>query len=126
QVALSIDLDETQSHLVEAGADFFVMPSIFEPCGLNQMYSMHYGTVPIVTRVGGLADTVIDLEAHPARGTGIVVDPDPASLRQGLERALELYADKAKLGEVIRRGMCHDFSWSHAARGYEALYREIG
>jgi starch synthase len=101
------------------------MPSIFEPCGLNQMYSMHYGTVPIVTRVGGLVDTVTDVDAHPAEGTGIMVDPEPGSLRKGLGRALELYADKARMKATIQRGMKRDFSWSQAARGYEALYRDI-
>jgi starch synthase len=123
--SLSIVLDERRSHLVEAGADFFLMPSIFEPCGLNQMYSMHYGTVPIVTRVGGLVDTVTDIDAHPAEGTGIVVDPDAVSLRKGLGRALALYADPARMRTAIRLGMQKDFSWAQAARGYEALYRDI-
>lgn len=124
-VALSIVLDERKSHLVEAGSDFFLMPSIFEPCGLNQMYSMHYGTVPIVTRVGGLVDTVTDIDAHPDEGTGIVVDPDATSLRKGLGRALELFGDRPRMQAAIQRGMKKDFSWSQAARGYEALYRDI-
>jgi starch synthase len=125
QISLSIVLDERKSHLVEAGSDFFVMPSIFEPCGLNQMYSMHYGTVPIVTRVGGLVDTVTDVDDHPTEGTGVMVDPDATSLRKGLGRALDLFADKTRLQETILRGMRKDFSWAQAARGYEALYRDI-
>lgn len=125
RVALSTSLDEPMSHLIEAGSDFFLMPSIFEPCGLNQMYSMHYGTVPVVTRVGGLADTVADFEERPEDGTGIVVQPDAQSLRRGLQRALALHADKPRMLEVIKRGMRHDFSWTQAARGYEALYRDI-
>ncbi len=125
RLALSTSLDEPMSHLIEAGADFFLMPSIFEPCGLNQMYSLHYGTVPIVTRVGGLADTVADIESNPAEGTGIVVEPDAASLRNGLKRALVLHADPARMVEIIRRGMRRDFSWTYAARAYEALYRDV-
>ncbi len=123
--SLSVVLDERKSHLVEAGADFFLMPSIFEPCGLNQMYSMHYGTVPIVTRVGGLVDTVTDVDAQPSEGTGIVVEPDAASLRKGLARALALFADQERMQATIRRCMQKDFSWAQAARGYEALYRDI-
>jgi len=123
--SLSIVLDERRSHLVEAGADFFLMPSIFEPCGLNQMYSMHYGTVPVVTRVGGLVDTVKDVDAFPAEGTGIVVDPDAPSLRKGLGRALALYGERSRMKALIQRGMKKDFSWAQAARGYEALYRDI-
>lgn len=126
RIALTLGLNETLSHLLEAGSDFFLMPSIFEPCGLNQMYSMRYGTVPIVTRVGGLADTVTDIEVSSADGTGIVVEPDVASLRKGLARALALFADKPRMAQVIQNGMRHDFSWTKAARGYEALYRDIG
>jgi starch synthase len=125
QFSLSNVLDERRSHLIEAGSDFFLMPSIFEPCGLNQMYSMHYGTVPIVTRVGGLVDTVTDVDDHPKEGTGLVVDPDAGSLRKGLGRALELFADKPRMKATILRGMKKDFSWSQTARGYEALYRDI-
>jgi starch synthase len=125
RVSLTLGLNEGLSHLLEAGSDFFLMPSIFEPCGLNQMYSMRYGTVPIVTRVGGLADTVTDFETSAAEGTGIVVEPEVGSLRKGLARALALYADKPKMAQVIQNGMRHDFSWTKAARGYEALYRDI-
>jgi starch synthase len=124
-VSLTTDLDEPMSHLVEAGADFFLMPSFFEPCGLNQMYSQRYGTVPVVTRVGGLADTVADIDEQPAAGTGIVVEPDAASLRGGLERAVRLHADRARMLEVVQRGMRHDFSWTRAAQAYEALYRDL-
>lgn len=122
KVAAAQRLDETMSHLVEAGSDFFVMPSQFEPCGLNQMYSQVYGTVPIVSRVGGLVDTVIDIDAEPATGTGIMVAPSASGLRRGLERALALYAAPAEMAAVRRRGMLTDFSWTQAARAYEALY----
>jgi len=118
-------LDEPMSHLIEAGADFFLMPSIFEPCGLNQMYSQHYGTVPVVTRVGGLVDSVIDIEEDPARGTGIIVDPDAASVRKALTRASALYKDQSRLEQIRLRTMRQDYSWKRVARSYEALYQEI-
>ena len=75
KIALSLQHDEEMSHLIEAGADFFLMPSHFEPCGLNQMYSQAYGTVPVVTRVGGFIDTVTDIDEHPGDGTGITFPP---------------------------------------------------
>lgn len=124
KVFLAARLDEAMSHLIEAGADFFVMPSIFEPCGLNQMYSQAYGTVPIVSRVGGLADTVIDVDEQPQAGTGLMCDPNAASLRDALQRALKLHADPRRYAATQQRGMVRDFSWKSAARGYEQLYRD--
>jgi starch synthase len=124
RVSISMRLDETMSHLIEAGADFFIMPSLFEPCGLNQMYSQAYGTVPLVSRVGGLVDTVIDLDDVPADGTGISFPAAAAGLREGLERALKLFADRPKLAAVQQRGMQRDFSWGKAAKAYEQLYQD--
>lgn len=124
RVALAMKLDEAMSHLIEAGSDFFVMPSLFEPCGLNQMYSQIYGTVPIVSRVGGLADTVTDADEEPKTGTGLMCEPTAKSLRDALERALVLYADKPRYAAVQQRGMARDFSWKVASVGYETLYRE--
>jgi starch synthase len=124
-VAVSTDLDEPMSHLIEAGSDFFLQPSFFEPCGLNQMYSQRYGTVPLVTHVGGLVDTVTDIDEMPDSGTGIVITPDAGALRVGLHRAVALHADEPRMLEVIKRGMRHDFSWTQAARAYEALYRDV-
>ncbi len=124
KVSLTAKLDETMSHLIEAGSDFFVMPSLFEPCGLNQMYSQVYGTVPIVSRVGGLADTVTDADEFPQSGTGLMCEPNAASLRDALQRALVLYSDKARYAAVQQRGMARDFSWAVASAGYEKLYRE--
>lgn len=121
-VFLHARVDENMSHLIEAGSDFFVMPSLFEPCGLNQMYSQSYGTVPIVSRVGGLNDTVIDVEAP--NGTGIMCAATADSLRGALQRALALFKDKARLGEVQKRGMTRDFSWRSAVRAYERLYQD--
>ncbi len=122
RVALCTRNDEAMSHLVTAGSDFFVMPSRFEPCGLSQMYSQLYGTIPIVTATGGLADTVTDIEAHPAEGTGILVKPNGESLLEGLQRALRLHQKVERLVEVQLRGMRKDFSWTPTVRAYEALY----
>jgi starch synthase len=122
RMAMAAVLDETMSHLVEAGSDFFLMPSLFEPCGLNQMYSQVYGTIPVVTRVGGLVDTVVDVEDEPGEGTGIMVAPTAHGLRLGLERALRLFEDKPRLAAVQQRGMRKDFSWKRAVEGYERLY----
>ena len=124
KISLSARLDEAMSHLVEAGSDFFIMPSLFEPCGLNQMYSQVYGTVPIVSRVGGLADTVTDADEQPAAGTGLMCEPTEASLRGVLERAMKLFADKARYTAAQQRGMARDFSWKIASTAYEKLYAE--
>jgi starch synthase len=124
KVSLSARLDEAMSHLIEAGSDFFVMPSHFEPCGLNQMYSQIYGTVPIVTRVGGLLDTVIDADADPDAGTGLLCDPTAAGLRDALAGALKLFANLPRMAAVQRRGFARDFSWQRAAVAYEKLYQD--
>ena len=125
RVFLCPKLDEPMSHLIEAGSDFFVMPSLFEPCGLNQMYSQAYGTIPVVSRVGGLVDTVIDADEQPAAGTGITCEPNALSLRVALERAVVLFADKPRYAEVQQRAMARDFSWKKAAAAYEGLYRDV-
>ena len=124
KIVLVANLDEPMSHLIEAGSDFFVMPSLFEPCGLNQMYSQIYGTLPIVSRVGGLADTVIDADERPDAGTGLMAEPTAPSLRDALVRAKALYADQPRFRAVQRRAMERKFSWTVASAGYETLYRE--
>ncbi|MES1167339.1 MAG: glycogen/starch synthase, partial [Pseudomonadota bacterium] len=124
RVSISMRLDEPMSHLIEAGSDFFLMPSRFEPCGLNQMYSQNYGTVPLASRVGGLVDTVIDADEQREAGTGLTFPPTAEGLLDGLERALKLFADKPRLAAVKQRGMTKDFSWAKAARGYEQLFRD--
>ncbi len=125
KVAYRAVLDEKFSHLVEAGSDFFLMPSLFEPCGLNQMYSQIYGTVPIATRVGGLLDTVVDIDAEAADGTGILVDATAEGLAAGLHRALALREDRSQFAAVQARGMARDFSWERAARAYDAFYDDL-
>jgi starch synthase len=112
------------SHLIEAGSDFFLMPSLFEPCGLNQMYSQAYGTVPIVSRVGGLVDTVSDVGEQPKTGTGLMCQPTADGLGHALQRALKLFSDQPRYAAVQQRGMARDFSWQKAAQAYEKLYQE--
>jgi glycosyltransferase involved in cell wall biosynthesis len=113
---------ERLAHRLEAAGDFFLMPSRFEPCGLNQLYSQRYGTVPVVRAVGGLADTVLDVGA--GQGTGIVFREYAAgALWHALERALGLFHAPGELAQVRRRGMAQDFSWERSARAYEWVYR---
>lgn len=122
QVATYIGFDTGLSHLVEAGADFFIMPSRYEPCGLNQMYSLRYGTVPVVRATGGLVDTV----EGGLEGNGLLFESfHPAALLGALRRALALYADPPRLEAFRRRGMEKDFSWDASARKYEALYASL-
>ena len=114
---------QPRPHLVEAGADFFLMPSQFEPCGLNQMYSLAYGTIPIVRSVGGLKDTVIDY-SNSDNGTGFVFDdPTPHALLSCIRRALlAFYEDAGKFREMQQRGMRTRFTWEAAAKDYQQLY----
>ena len=115
---------EDSPHGVEAGADAFLMPSRYEPCGLNQMYSLRYGTIPIVRATGGLDDTVRHL-SEPL-GNGIKFnDSLPDALAWAMNKALELYANPDWLRQVQRHGMSEDFSWNLSAEKYERLYRRI-
>ncbi|HDP89792.1 MAG TPA: glycogen synthase GlgA [Thioalkalivibrio sp.] len=129
RVAGHIGYSEGHAHLVEAGADLFVMPSRFEPCGLNQMYSLRYGTPPVVRRTGGLADTVVDstpatLKDGTATGFSFELD-DPLALREALQRALKLYARPAAWRRLMQQGMIRDFSWQRSARAYRDLYKSL-
>lgn len=128
-IAVTIGYNETLAHCIEAGADIFLMPSRFEPCGLNQMYSLRYGTVPLVHRVGGLADTVIDMTDATmgnATANGFVFEtPSAAALQQTLERALQIYRERKQQWRQLQlHGMSADFSWQHSAQSYQQLYRE--
>ncbi|MCW8109821.1 glycogen synthase GlgA [Alteromonas ponticola] len=115
------------AHLVEAGADFFLMPSQFEPCGLNQMYSLAYGTIPIVRAVGGLKDTVVDISQDKEQATGFVFEePSPQALLGCIRRALlYFYEHPAEFRQMQIRGMQTRFTWQDAAANYAALYRQI-
>ena len=128
QIAVTIGYDEALSHRIEAGSDMFLMPSRFEPCGLNQMYSQRYGTVPIVRKVGGLADTVVDaVPSSFAQGgaTGIVFDEaSTGALLEAVKRAWLLFADKPRWERIQRCGMQKDFSWKLSAEQYLRLYEQ--
>lgn len=120
-----IGYDPELAHLIEAASDFFLMPSEYEPCGLNQLYSMRYGTIPIVTATGGLADTVTD-EREGANATGFVMErPSVERIVSAVGRALEMYrTDPGRILELRRNGMSRDFSWDRSARTYLSLYEE--
>ncbi len=121
-----IGYDEDLAHLVEAGADFYLMPSRFEPCGLNQLYSLRYGTVPVVRAVGGLADTVAHFDPGRGTGTGFVFrDYDLAGLLWALREALAIFARPADWARVRGNAMAADFSWESSARRYADLYRAL-
>jgi starch synthase len=121
-----IGFDNGLAHRIEAGCDFFLMPSRFEPCGLNQMYSLRYGTPPIVHATGGLADTVVNYDESRGDGTGFVIYRlDARSLGDTVGWALSTYFDRPRELEAMRRrGMKMDFSWTRAAARYEEHYRE--
>ncbi|MBL8349239.1 MAG: glycogen synthase GlgA [Burkholderiaceae bacterium] len=126
RVAVHIGYDENRAHRLVAGADVIAVPSRFEPCGLTQMYGLRYGTLPVVRRVGGLADTVVDADGHGSAGrqTGFVFDiATPAAFEAAVRRAAALRRDADAWEAVMRRGMSQDLSWAGAARDYLALYR---
>jgi starch synthase len=123
QIAVQLGFDDGMAHKIEAGADFFLMPSRYEPCGLNQMYSLRYGTPPIVHRTGGLADTVRDWDPTTGSGNGFAFGPLHADALIGaVHRALAVYRDADALGRLRRAGMSADFSWAQSARRYLAAY----
>ncbi|VDB01262.1 Glycogen synthase, ADP-glucose transglucosylase [Olavius algarvensis spirochete endosymbiont] len=122
--SVRIAFDDRFSRLIEAGSDFFLMPSRYEPCGLNQMYSMRYGTLPIVRRTGGLADTVIDISESPRKGDGFVFDKySNADLANAINRAIAFHRDKRSMHGAIRRGMKRRFNWKTSVRFYLKVYK---
>jgi starch synthase len=129
QLAVQIGYNEPLAHRIIAGADMFVMPSRFEPCGLTQLYSLRYGTLPVVHHVGGLADTVVDcndLTLAQGTATGFAFQAaDPDALQQSILRALLLYRKPRRWRAVMRQGMQQDYSWTHSAAAYQELYDEL-
>lgn len=123
-VGLHVGYSNQLAHLIEAGSDFFLMPSLFEPCGLNQMYSQRYGTLPIVRATGGLDDTVEQANEQTGEGTGFKFrDPTVPALDGAVREALRLWRDNpAFLRKMQRRAMKRDFSWDRSVEEYEALY----
>ncbi|MAT64318.1 MAG: glycogen synthase GlgA [Gammaproteobacteria bacterium] len=126
KIGLRLGYDEALAHRIEAGADMFVMPSRFEPCGLNQLYSLRYGTLPVVRRTGGLADTVIDADATArAAGTAtgfVFTEATPQALAEALRRALHLYPQTQAWKHLVQTAMRQDFSWKRSAGQYLELY----
>ena len=123
--AVRFAYDEALAHKVEAGADMFLMPSRFEPCGLTQMYSLRYGTVPIVRATGGLVDTVEPYDPATGEGTGFRFGPaHPLGVLAGVDRALQVWGDRSVWrGLMTKRGMEKDFGWEKSAQKYVEVYR---
>lgn len=126
KIAVKLGFDNELAHRIEAGADMFLMPSKYEPCGLNQLYSLRYGTVPIVRATGGLADTVIDYDVPGDSGTGFVFhDYSPRDMMAAIERALVIYADSERWQRLMVRDMMQRWSWEESAPKYMKLYERI-
>ena len=127
-MAVVLAYDESLAHRIEAAADIFLMPSLFEPCGLNQLYSLRYGTLPLVRAVGGLADTVVDTNAQSVAdgsATGFVFRrPDAGELLAAMQRAAALWYDKQSWRQVQLTAMRQDFSWQQSANRYLQLYND--
>jgi starch synthase len=124
RVAAVVGFDEQLSHLIEGGADMFLMPSWYEPCGLNQMYSQRYGTVPVVRATGGLVDSVVDAGEFPKTGTGFKFsDYNPDGLMGALGRAFDAFRDPKRWRALQKNAMKQDFSWDVSAREYVKVYR---
>jgi len=123
QFGLRLEFNDRLAHLIEAGSDFFLMPSRYEPCGLNQMYSLRYGTIPIVRATGGLYDTIADIDGGGSGGNGFTFkDYTEGALIDAVKRAVALYGDKAVLRTVRKRIMGEDYSWRKSAKEYLAMY----
>ena len=123
--AVKIAFSGPVSRLIEGGADFFLMPSRYEPCGLNQMYSLRYGTLPVVRRTGGLADSVLDMDEHPKSGDGFVFNESSSGdLGGAVDRAVKFYRRPRKMAAARKRAMGRRFDWDLSAKGYLEVYRK--
>jgi starch synthase len=126
RIAVRLEFSNELAHRIEAAADIFLMPSRYEPCGLNQLYSLKYGTVPVVHATGGLADTITNLTNETlAAGTANGLSFDhytPIALAQTLERACQSYHNRPLWDQLVRTGMQQDWSWRHSAQEYSRLY----
>ncbi len=121
-----LGFNDELAHIIEGGADMFLMPSKYEPCGLNQMYSLKYGTVPIVRETGGLADTVIRYDEKTGEGTGFMFkNYDAKAFLKEIKRALSVFGDKKAWVKIMKAGMKSDFSWSSSAKKYIELYKTV-
>jgi len=123
QFGLKLEFNDRLAHLIEAGSDFFLMPSRYEPCGLNQMYSLRYGTIPIVRSTGGLIDTISELDRAGASGNGFTfTDYSAPALLDAVKRAVAFHTNKAALKKTRMRIMAEDHSWRRSAEEYRAMY----
>lgn len=126
RVAVTIGYDDALAHRIEAASDFYLMPSRYEPCGLNQLYGLRYGAVPVVRATGGLADSVVDIREDPDLANGIKFsEPSAPAVAKAMEKAMALYAEPALLGHYRRNGMTADFSWKETVQKYLAVYRKV-
>ncbi|MCP3987457.1 MAG: glycosyltransferase, partial [Actinomycetia bacterium] len=126
RVGVYFGFDEELAHWIEAGADVFLMPSRYEPCGLNQLFSMSYGTVPLVRRTGGLADTVQQWDPATGTGTGFVFDEFRSqALSDTFDQVLATWADPYEWAVLMGNGMAQDFSWDRQSAHYVELYERI-
>jgi starch synthase len=124
RLSLHLEFNEALAHLIYAGADMFLMPSKYEPCGLGQLIGMRYGTIPIVRQIGGLADTVVDY--GKGKGTGFAFkEYTGLALLKAIKRACEVFVDKKAWKQLLQNAMTQDFSWDHSAREYERLFKKI-
>ena len=118
-----IGFDEEMAHWIQAGADILLMPSRYEPCGLNQMYAMAYGTVPVARATGGLKDTVEEVPPGAPGGTGFVFhEYTPFAFKEAVYRALVAWGDRPRWERLMTNGMARDLSWGRSAREYLGLY----
>jgi len=123
---INLHVNDDLAHLIEGGADILLMPSQYEPCGLNQMYSLNYGTIPVVRETGGLADTVKKFNDKSKEGTGFMFAKYNANeFFSEIKRALKVYNDKDTWNKIVRSGMKEDFSWHSSAKKYIDLYKTI-
>jgi starch synthase len=125
KVAVQIRYDDVLAHKIEGGADMFLMPSAYEPSGLNQMYSLRYGTVPVVRATGGLDDTIDEWNAKKGTGTGFkFAGYAPGALLAEVDAAIDAFRDKKGWTRLMRNGMARDYGWSGPAKEYGRVYEE--
>lgn len=126
KVNVCIQFDQAYSRQIYGASDFFLMPSLFEPCGLSQLYSLRYGSVPIVRKTGGLVDTIIDYTENPSEGTGFVFkNYNGQDFEKCVRRAMSYYYDREAFSALVGRGMHTRFSWADAAKKYLVAYADI-
>src|SRR4029079_12791793 len=127
KIAVLIGFSDDLAHRIEAAADIFLMPSRYEPCGLNQLYSLKYGTVPVVHATGGLADSITnttDETLSAGTANGFSFDHySPGALADALDRACGTFTNRERWAQIVRNGMQQDWSWNHSAREYDRLYK---